>query len=73
MALVQETLKDKGLDVQVTNDWWELFKRQNPKLVLRTAEPLLYAQLIAGNPDVLNYYDLLENTLLENDLIDKPT
>ena len=43
MALVQQTLKDKGLDVQVTNGWWESFKRRNPKLALRTAEPLSYA------------------------------
>ena len=42
--------------------------------MLRTAEPLSYARLITGNPDVLNYYyDLLENTLMENDLIDKPS
>ena len=74
MALVQQTLKDKGLDVRVSNGWWESFKRRNPKLALRTAEPLSYARMIAGNPDVLNYYyDLLENTLVENDLVDKPS
>jgi len=74
MALVQQTLKDKGLDVRVSNGWWESFKRRNPKLALRTAEPLSYARMIAGNPEVLNYYyDLLENTLVENDLVDKPS
>ena len=74
ITLVQQTLKDKGLDVRVSNGWWESFKRRNPKLALRTAEPLSYARLIAGNPEVLNYYyDLLENTLMENDLMDKPS
>ncbi len=74
MALVQQTLKGKGLYVQVSNGWWESFKRRNPKLTLRTAQPLSYARLIAGNPDIVNYYyDLLENTLIENDLTDKPS
>ncbi len=74
MALVQQTLKGKGLNVQVSNGWWESFKRRNPKLSLRTAEPLSYARLIAGNPDIWNYYyDLSESTLIENDLTDKPS
>ena len=27
ITLVQQTLKDKGLDVRVSNGWWESFKR----------------------------------------------
>lgn len=36
-------------------------------------EPLSYARLVCSSPDILDkYYDLLENTLEENNLMDKP-
>ena len=42
-------------------------------MILRSAEPLAYARAVASNPDVLDrYYDILERTLTENDLMDKP-
>ncbi len=72
-AVVQQALKGKGLEVRVTNGWWESFKRRHTKLKLRTAEPLAYARLVASSPAVLDhYYDLLESTLEENGLLDKP-
>ena len=42
-------------------------------LTLRTAEPLAYARAVCSQPEILNhYYGLLEQTLLEHDLADKP-
>lgn len=74
LALLQQSLKEKGLDVRVINGWWESYKCRYPKLKLRTAEPLSYVRLMASSPNVLNYYyDLLESTLAENDLMDKPS
>ena len=49
LALVQNTVEKKGLDVRVTSGRWESFKRRNPDLKLRTAEPLSYARLIASH------------------------
>jgi len=41
--------------------------------MLRTAEPMSYARAVASNPEVLDhYYSLLELTLTDNGLLDKP-
>ena len=69
-----QAVTEGGCSVRVTSGWWESFKRRNPDLKLRTAEPLSYARLIASHPDILDYYyDLVENTLIGNDLLDKPS
>jgi len=63
----------KGLAVTVTHGWWESFRRRHPKLTLRTADLLSYARAMASDPETIgNYFDLLEHTLVENDLLDKP-
>ena len=73
IQLVQEVVISKGLPVHMTHGWWDSFKRRNPKLTLRTAAPVSYARLVASEPKIINnYYNLLELTLSENDLLDKP-
>ncbi len=73
LAIVQRAVKEKGLEVKVTNGWWESFKRRHKDLKLRTAEPLSYARMTSSSPTVFdNHYDLLESTLTENSLKDKP-
>ena len=47
--------------------------KRHGTLTLRTAEPLAYARAVCSQPEILNhYYNLLEQTLLEHDLADKP-
>ena len=73
LALIQHVVREKGLNVTVTNGWWESFKRRHPKVKLRTAEAVAYARIVSSSPAVLHYYyDLLESTLEENGLTDKP-
>ena len=73
LALVQAVLKNKGKEVVLSGGWWESFKKRHPKITLRSAEPLAYARAVASNPVVLDrYYDILESTLAENELGDKP-
>ena len=73
LVLVQEVIRAKGNDDVVSGGWWESFKRRHPKITLRAAEPLSYSRAIASNPAILDrYYELLEQTLQENDLMDKP-
>lgn len=73
LALVQEVVRSKGKEAVVTGGWWESFKRRHPNITLRSAESLTYARAVASDPAILDrYYDLLERTLIENDLIDKP-
>ena len=72
-TLVNQCLRMKGLSVNVTNGWWESFRRRHPTFKLRTAEKLAYVRMVSSSPEILDYYfDLLEATLIENDLIDKP-
>ena len=73
LALVQSTMKLKGREVPVSGGWWESFKRRHPQMTLRTAEPLAYARAVASNPVILDrYFDILEQTLTENGIMDKP-
>ena len=74
MAIVQNVVLSKGRQVSISNGWWEAFIKRYPFLTLRTAEKLPYAHSIAGNTDVINnYFDLLEQTLVDNKLMDKPS
>ena len=77
LALVSAIVaKKRGLeegDIVVTKGWWASFQRRHPQLSLRCAEALSYARAIAQDPEILNsYYDLLEKTLKDNDLLNKP-
>ena len=77
LAIVRQTLaKKRGVpieDVTITSGWWSSFKNRHPQLTLRTATPLSYARAIAQDPAVFEqYFNLLENTLSNNDLLCKP-
>ena len=63
----------KGLKVKVSNGWWEPFLRCHKDFGLRSAERLSHARMLASVPGVLdNYFALLEDTLVKNDLLHKP-
>ena len=73
LALVQQVVNDKGLDVKVTSGWWESFRRRHPEVKLQTAERVAYVRLVSSSSAILDrYYDLLWSILEENDLTDKP-
>ena len=77
LAIVQAVIAKKhGLEsesVKITSGWWASFRKHHPKLTLRSASRLAYARAVAQDPEVINaYYDLLEETLIKNDLMDKP-
>ena len=70
IELVQLVMDEKGRDVEVSLGWWTAFRRRHPHLALRTAEPVLYARSIGTRPEIIcRYLDLLEKTLIENDLL----
>lgn len=71
--LVQQIVAKKNLDVKVTHGWWESFKRRHHDLTLRTAERLAYIRMVSSSDAILdNYFDVLESTLSENDLLERP-
>ena len=50
-----------------------VFQRQHPTFKLWTTEKLAYVRMVSSSLEILDYYfDLLEATLIENNLIDKP-
>ena len=74
LGIVQEIVNSRNSDVVVTNGWWERFRQRHPHITLRTAVPLSYVRAMAQDQQSIDrYYDLLEETLLENDIYDKPT
>ena len=76
LYLVQQMVEDKGVILaqgQVTNGWWERFKQHHPSIVLRSAVPLSNARALASDQEVINrYFNILEDTLKDNDIFDKP-
>ena len=74
IALVQRICFGKGLDVFVTHEWWEGFCHRHPSIVLCTPAHLSIARAKATDSEVFShYFDLLESTLCEYDLLDKPS
>ena len=73
LALVQSLVANRGITKLVTSGWWESFCRRNPNLTIRTPAPLSQARVAASDSDVISrYFDILEQTLADNHLEDKP-
>lgn len=73
VSVVEAVLQSKGKQINISNGWWESFRRRHPNFTLRTAEKLSYARLVVTNRDIMDkYFDLLERTLVDNKLIDSP-
>ena len=69
---VMEIVSNK-LGHQVSNGWWDNFCRRHPNLTLRVGAPLSKARAMAADPGSLReYFDVLEDTLTKNNLMDKP-
>ena len=75
VAIVQSYLQyKKGLAVNLSNGWWQKFRLRNKELTGRTAERLAYCRAVATDQAILNsYFDLLEQTLADNDLLLAPS
>ena len=53
--------------------WWQNFKKQHPKLSLRQTDSLDHSRAEALNPQIVQeYFKLLEKTLDDNNLKNKP-
>ncbi len=73
LCLVQSIVESRGIATDVTGGWWESFCRRNPTLTLRTPAPLSRARACSTDPDAINrYFELLEKTIVDNDLLEKP-
>ena len=74
LCLVQEVMDAKGLRSTVSSGWWTRFRERHPDITQRSAVPLSLARAKATDSKVIEkYFDLLETTLLDNNLQDKPS
>jgi hypothetical protein len=76
LVIVKTILAAKDVDnapEYVSNGWWDSFRRRHPEITLRHAEPLAYARAIANNEEIIHkYFDLLQETLRDNGLTERP-
>ena len=73
IELVQRIAESRGVDRQISNGWWEKFCTRNPSITLRASVPLSKARAEATDSEIIDgYFDLLEKTMAEYDLLDKP-
>ena len=73
MAIVQQFCESKRIHAVVSHGWWERFCQRHPCVSLRTAATLSSARVRSSTTkEIDTYFDVLEQTLLENELLDKP-
>ena len=60
-------------DVSISTGWWTAFQNRHLHLSLQAPSRFAYARAVANDPEVFEaYFDLLEETLSQNNLLDKP-
>ena len=73
LAIVQNIVNAKDLNVEISSGWWSRFKKRHPNLTLRTSAPLSIQRLRAQDPDMLSsYFNELEKTLHEYNIFNDP-
>ena len=66
--------KKMGMPTTISHGWWEKFAKRHPELSLRTGEAVAYRRAISINKGTIyHYFDLLENILKKNGLLDRPS
>ena len=73
ISMVQEVCNKRNIDAVVSHGWWERFCGRHPNVSLRSCAVLSQARARGTNPEAIDeYFDILEQTLTEYDLLDKP-
>ena len=74
IAIVQQIVDEKGIQIVVNNGWWERFCQRNPQITLRAPAPMSSSRAIAFDREYINnYFDLLEEILRANNIYNKST
>ena len=73
VTIVQQHIWKKGIEKEVTSGWWQQFRERYLHITLRTPSPLVQPRAKAMSRDTMEkYFQLLKETMVENNLIDKP-
>lgn len=71
--IVQDVVRAKGIDVNVSSSWWKSFLSRHPELTLRSGEKVSRVRLGGASDEAINeYFDLLEKVLEEEELSERP-
>ena len=76
MSIVGSVASNKGVLKKgcISDGWWRRFIQRQNDLVLRKGDSTAYLRMDAVNEETLKqYYDLLEDTLKENNLMSSPS
>ena len=73
LEIVQAVVNKKGINVTVTSSWWKSFKSRHKDVVLRNPEMLTHCWITgASDANIENYFDLLEKTIYEAEINERP-
>ena len=73
IRLVQAICDHRGVPTTVSHGWWERFCARHPNITLRAAANLSHRRFKGASPEAVTvYFEELEETLSQNDLLDKP-
>ena len=73
IRIVQAITDQKGFKTTVSPSWWKSFRSRHKDLVLRNPETLTHNRISGVSvPIIENYFDLLETTVQEAEIMDHP-
>ena len=73
LEIVQAVVNKKGIKVTVTSSWWKSFKSRHKDVVLCNPETLTHCRITgASDANIENYFDLLEKTIYEAEINERP-
>ena len=68
---IVQSVDKKGLDVTVSSSWWKSFCSRHKDLTLHDPETVNHAHVTGASDAMLeSYFDLLETTLIEAELME---
>ncbi len=71
--IVQLVVDQKRLGVTVTQSWWKSFRSRHKELSLRNPETLTHSRVMGASEEMIeHYFELLETTLQEAEICDRP-
>ena len=74
LTIAQQTVRAKGIDKVISSGWWDRFRQRHRNLTLRSSFQLSHGRAMATDRVTIErYYDVLESTLIDNDLLDMPS
>ena len=73
IEIVQAIVDNKGLEVTVSPSWWKSLRSRHQDLCLRNPETLTHSRMLGASEAMIeHYFELLERTLLESEICDRP-